>query len=83
MSMPTNGRITTTTSLSENQGQMCAVCTRRVPLVYIADGVGKVCPDCDPKKSRSHLIELVPDEPVAAPPVAEVPQEKPPAPAVE
>lgn len=45
--------------MSESQGEMCVICKQRSPLVYIADGIGRVCPDCDPKKSRAHLIEVV------------------------
>lgn len=68
MGLP-KGRFTTTRTLAESQGEMCSVCKQRVPLVYFADGIGRVCPDCDPKRSRAHLVEIVTDD--TPPPPAE------------
>lgn len=51
--------ITTTKSLTENQGQVCHVCARRSRLCRWADGAGWLCPDCDTRKS---LVTLAPDD---------------------
>lgn len=57
MALVKAGRITTTGTYRESQGEICVICKDRKPVIYWADGVGRVCSDCDPKKSRPHLIE--------------------------
>jgi hypothetical protein len=52
-------RVTTTSTLKENQGQMCQRCQRRSPLCQWLDGTGWVCSDCDP---RDHPVRVVPDD---------------------
>lgn len=61
MAMP-QSRVTTSASLRGNRGEMCAICKERKPVTVRLEGTGTVCADCDPKKGRKALIEVVEDD---------------------